>query len=89
MQSANLPQSGSSLSYYTFYTEGSSRSDLFPTQKPSKVLMNSQQEVSSAKLFINNNRLLIKNLRKLEPLSHLIDDEKLVKLVGKNRIGIV
>jgi len=56
----------------------------FKTARLGKLKLNSQQEIKSAKLFINKNRVIIRNLAKLEPLSHLIDEEKLSSLLIPN-----
>ncbi len=63
----------------------------FKTFRLGKMKLNSKQEVSSAKIVINKNRVIIKNLSKLEPLSHLIDEEKLSSLLGmiENFISII
>ena len=54
----------------------------FKTARLGKLKLNSQQEIKSAKIFINKNKVIIKNLAKLEPLSHLIDEEKLSSLLS-------
>lgn len=55
----------------------------FKTIKLGKMKLNSKREVNSAKIFINKNKVIIKNLSKLEPLSHLVDEEKLSSLLRK------
>ena len=58
-----------------------SKSKDFKTIKLGKMKLNSKQEVNSAKIFINKNKVIIKNLSKLEPLSHLVDEDKLSSLL--------
>ena len=54
----------------------------FVPQKLGKIHLNSKQEVNSAKLYIQKDELVIKNLLQLEPLSHLISDEQIIELLG-------
>lgn len=57
-------------------------SNYFIPQKLGKLQLNSKQEVNSAKLYIQKDELVIKNLEQLEPLSHLINDEQIIELLG-------
>jgi len=56
----------------------------FTPTRPSKIKLNPQKEVKSALLYINKDKLVIRNLHQLEPLSHLIDDEKLIEVLCKD-----
>jgi len=65
-------------------SQGSQRNiNHFTPQKLAKIRLNSKQEVNSAKLYIQKDELVIKNLQQLEPLSHLISDEQIIELLGK------
>ena len=65
----------------TWYSQEDERNQFEPHKK-AKIRFNYHKEVKSAKLFCNNNQLIIRNLSKLEPLSHIIDDESLIRFLG-------
>lgn len=54
----------------------------FTTQRSAKLNLNSSKQVKSANLFVNEEKIIIKNLATKEPLSHLVDDEQIIDLLG-------
>ncbi len=78
----SLKSSISLTPQYTIDQDFRFQNNFTPT-RPSKIKLNPQKEVKSAMLYINKDKLVIKNLHQLEPLSHLVDDEKLIEVLCK------